>query len=97
MAMNVYELACHTHPDVILLDFDLPNMDGHTTMQHLRGMGINVPVIFLVRAQTPCPMTMIQRSYKSPLGPKRSRSCLKRFSYETKKEKHFIPRRYKIQ
>src|SRR5262245_21790216 len=42
---ELLELACNTHPDVILLDLDMPDMDGQTIMRHLRRMGINVPVI----------------------------------------------------
>ncbi|MEK7639209.1 MAG: response regulator [Patescibacteria group bacterium] len=37
------------HPDIILLDIDLPVMDGHETMKLLRAdaWGKTVPVIFL--------------------------------------------------
>ena len=98
-ARNGYEcieLACLTHPDVILLDLDLPHMDGHTTMQHLRGMGINIPVI-LFSTNYAMPYDDDSAVLQKPFRPKEIAVVLEALLLETKKEKHFIPRRYKIQ
>jgi CheY-like chemotaxis protein len=35
------------HPDVVLLDLIMPVMDGFETMEHLRQMGISVPIIVI--------------------------------------------------
>lgn len=39
--------ALHTTPDVILLDFDLPRMNGLTVLQRLRQIGVRAPVIMI--------------------------------------------------
>ena len=98
-ARNGYEcieLACLTHPDVILLDLDLPHMDGHTTMQHLRSMGINIPVI-LFSSHNALPYDDDSAVLQKPFRPKEIAVVLEALLLETKKEKHFIPRRFKIQ
>lgn len=99
-ARNGYEcieLACHTHPDVILLDLDMPHMDGHTTMQHLRGMGINIPVILFSTGANAMPYDDDSAVLQKPFRPKEIAVVLEALLLETKKEKHFLPRRYKIQ
>jgi two-component system OmpR family response regulator len=34
-------------PDLVVLDVMLPGMDGFSVVRHLRGMGVEVPVLFL--------------------------------------------------
>ncbi len=41
------ELAEATHPDVIVLDVMLPDIDGFEVLRKLRGRGIPAPVLFL--------------------------------------------------
>ena len=41
------EAALNTNPDLLILDVNLPDMDGFTICEHLRETGITTPVIFL--------------------------------------------------
>ena len=43
------QVAAQNHPDVILLDIQMPEMDGFETLKHLRASKktVNIPVIFL--------------------------------------------------
>jgi DNA-binding response OmpR family regulator len=43
-------LARETRPDLILLDVDLPDMDGREALKLLRGGGVSTPVIMLTAA-----------------------------------------------
>jgi len=43
-------LARETRPDLILLDVDLPDMDGREALKLLRGGGVSIPVIMLTAA-----------------------------------------------
>ncbi len=98
-ARNGYEcidLACNTHPDVILLDLDLPQMDGQTTMQHLRRLGINVPVILFSTKHSAIPFDDDSAVLRKPFRPKEIALVLETLLLETKKEKRFLPRRFKI-
>lgn len=90
------ELACVNHPDVILLDLDLPHMNGHTTMQHLRSMGINVPVILFSAASGAMPFDDDSAVLQKPFRPKEIAVVLETLLLETKTDRHFIPRRFKI-
>ncbi|MCA9507256.1 MAG: response regulator [Myxococcales bacterium] len=92
------DLACDTHPDVILLDLELPYIDGQTTIHHLRRLGINVPVLlFSSNNSTIIPFDNDSAVLKKPFKPKEIALVLETLLLETKKEKHFIPRRFKIQ
>ncbi|WP_026459924.1 response regulator transcription factor [Schaalia suimastitidis] len=44
---TAYRLASEEHPDLIVLDVMLPDMDGFTVTRRLRDAGVNVPVLFL--------------------------------------------------
>ncbi len=44
---TAYRLATEEHPDLIVLDVMLPDMDGFTVTRRLREAGITVPVLFL--------------------------------------------------
>ncbi|MHB8530209.1 MAG: response regulator transcription factor [Caulobacteraceae bacterium] len=44
-------LAQERRPDLILLDLDLPDVNGHETCRLLRNAGIGVPVIMLTAAE----------------------------------------------
>lgn len=89
------DLACMNHPDVILLDLDMPDMDGHKTMYELRRMGINIPVI-LFSAGTAVPFDDDSAVLRKPFRPKEIAVILETLLLETKKEKRFIPRRFKV-
>ena len=47
-------LALEQHPDLVLLDIDMPKMDGLTVLKKLRldAWGTTVPVILLTNLQT---------------------------------------------
>lgn len=98
LARNSFECidrACVNHPDVILLDLDMPEMDGHRTMQCLRKMGINVPVI-LFSTGAAVPFDEDSAVLKKPFRPKEIAVILETLLLETKRDKRFIPRRFKI-
>lgn len=42
-----YKLAVEEHPDLIVLDVMMPDMDGFTVTRRLREAGITTPVLFL--------------------------------------------------
>lgn len=42
-----YKLAVEEHPDLIVLDVMMPDMDGFTVTRRLREAGVTVPVLFL--------------------------------------------------
>lgn len=44
---GAYRLATEEHPDLIVLDVMLPDMDGFTVTRRLREAGVTVPVLFL--------------------------------------------------
>lgn len=94
-AFECIDLACVTHPDVILLDLDTPEIDGQTTMLELRKMGINIPVI-LFSAGTAAPFDDDSAVLRKPFRPKEIAVILETLLLETKREKRFIPRRYKV-
>jgi CheY-like chemotaxis protein len=54
------ELFRQEHPDVIVLDLKMPEMDGVTVLQHIRNLKPGQPVIILTGAGTP---EMEQRVY----------------------------------
>lgn len=98
-AKNGYEcieLACMTHPDVILLDLEMPHMDGNTTMAHLRNMGINVPVILFSAGKPAIPFDDDSAVLQKPFRPKEIALVLETLLLETKTDKHFVPRRFKV-
>jgi DNA-binding response OmpR family regulator len=94
-AFECIDLACVKHPDVILLDMDMPELNGATTMRQLREMGINVPVI-LFSAGSALPFDDDSAVLRKPFRPKEIAIILETLLLETKKEKRFLPRRYKI-
>lgn len=93
--MECIDLAWVNHPDVILLDLDMPDLDGHKTMHQLRKMGINIPVI-LFSAGGAMPFDDDSAVLKKPFRPKEIALILETLLLETKKEKRFIPRRFKV-
>jgi DNA-binding response OmpR family regulator len=98
-ARNGYEcieLACNTHPDVILLDLDIPQLDGKNTMQQLRKLGINVPVILFSAGGSTLPYDEDSAVLQKPFRPKEIAVVLETLLQETKKDKHFVPRRFKV-
>lgn len=94
---ELLELACNSHPDVILLDLDIPDMDAQTTVRNLRRMGINVPVILFGSNGSLMPFDDDSAVMQKPFRPKEIAVVLETLLLETKKEKHFIPRRFKVQ
>ncbi len=44
---GAYHLAVEEHPDLMVLDVMLPDMDGFTVTRRLREAGVQVPVLFL--------------------------------------------------
>jgi DNA-binding response OmpR family regulator len=90
------DLACIKHPDVILLDMDMPGLDGHSTMFQLRKLGINVPVILFSAGTTVMPFDDDSAVLNKPFRPKEIAVILETLLLETKKEKRFIPRRFKV-
>ena len=47
------ELFRQEHPDVVVLDLNMPEMDGVTVLKHIRRIDLNQPVIILTGAATP--------------------------------------------
>jgi DNA-binding response OmpR family regulator len=90
------ELACQRYPDIILLDLDLPHMDGHLTMRHLRNLGIQVPVILFSTRSHAMPFDDDSAILQKPFKPKEIAIILETLLLETKKDRYFIPRRFKI-
>ena len=41
------DIARRVHPDLILLDVMMPELDGPTTLERLRSAGVEAPVVFL--------------------------------------------------
>ena len=95
-SLECIDLACMNHPDVILLDLDIPALDGHNTMCQLRQMGIFVPVILFSTGSSTVPFDADSAVLKKPFRPKEIAVILETILLETKKEKRFIPRRFKI-
>ncbi len=95
-AFECIDLACVNHPDVILLDLDIPKMDGQGTMRELRKMGINVPVILFSAGNHTVPFDNDSAILKKPFRPKEIAIILETLLLETKREKRFIPRRFKV-
>lgn len=46
------ELFRQKHPDVIVLDLKMPEMDGLTVLHHVRSLNLNQPVIMFTGAWT---------------------------------------------
>lgn len=44
---SAFNLATTEHPDLVVLDVMLPDMDGFTVTRRLRDAGIRIPVLFL--------------------------------------------------
>ncbi len=95
-SFDCINLACMSHPDVILLDLDAPELDGHRTMQQLRKMGINTPVILFSAGSNAVPFDDDSAILRKPFRPKEIAIILETLLLETKKEKRFIPRRFKV-
>jgi CheY-like chemotaxis protein len=99
-AKNGYEcieLACLHHPDVILLDLEMPHMDGTVVMRHLRALGIDVPVLLFSAGTGVKPFDSGSAVLQKPFRPKEIAVVLETLLQETKTDKFFIPRRFKIQ
>jgi CheY-like chemotaxis protein len=89
------ELAWNNHPDVILLDLDMPHMQVLRTLRHLRDMGLNIPVLLFSTAVS-VPFDEDSAVLQKPFRPKEIAIVLENLLLETKKEKRFLPRRYKV-
>src|SRR5205085_3862750 len=48
-----FELLRQAHPDVIVLDLKMPEMDGLTVLRHIRSLNLTQPVIIYSGAWTP--------------------------------------------
>jgi DNA-binding NarL/FixJ family response regulator len=46
-SLSAPRLIAELHPDVVILDVNMPEMDGFTTLQTLHDLGIDIPVIIL--------------------------------------------------
>lgn len=47
------EIFRREHPDAVVLDLKIPEMDGITVLKHIRGCDQQLPVIVLTGAGTP--------------------------------------------
>jgi CheY-like chemotaxis protein len=47
------DLFRQEHPDIIVLDLKMPEMDGLTVLRQIRGLDPRIPVIILTGAGTP--------------------------------------------
>ena len=47
------ELFRQEHPDVVVLDLNMPEFDGGTVLKHIRGIDLTQPVIILTGAAAP--------------------------------------------
>lgn len=88
------DLACDKHPDVILLDIDIPHVNGEGLAKELRFLGINVPIVlFSSSAYYDHNKNM---HIKKPLRSKELALILETMLLENKKDKRYLPRRFKI-
>lgn len=94
--LECIDMACMNHPDVILLDLDMPSMDGQTTVRELRKMGINVPVILFSAGESAVAFDDDSAILRKPFRHKEIAVILETLLLETKKGKRFVPRRFKV-
>lgn len=89
------DLAWDKHPDVILLDLDMPHMQVMRTMRKIRDLGLNIPVL-LFSANSCAPFDGDSAVLQKPFKPKEIAIVLENLLLETKSDKRFIPRRFRV-
>jgi DNA-binding response OmpR family regulator len=90
------DIACDRHPDVILLDLDMPHIDGESLVRELRFLGINVPIVLFSSGESATTFDPDAAFVKKPLRHKELALILETMLLETKKDKRFLPRRFRI-
>lgn len=90
------DVVCFKHPDVILIDLEQPEVDGFNTMSIIREMGINIPVLLFSSRDSSMPFDKDTAIIKKPYKHKELGIVLETLILATKKERCFLPRRFKI-
>lgn len=87
---------CMSYPDVILLDIDLLGSDGMNIARRLRRFYIDVPMLLFTANDSQIPFDDDSAIIKKPYLPKEIGVLLETLLLETKKDKFFLPRRFKV-
>jgi len=95
-ANECIDIVCFKHPDIILIDLEQPDVDGFNTMHLIREMGINIPVLLFSSRDNSIPFDKDTAIIKKPYKHKELGIVLETLILTTKKERYFLPRRFKI-
>ncbi len=95
-SIECIDIACIKHPDIILLDLEHPDIDGFNTLHSLREMGLSIPVLLFSSRENSMPFDKDTAIIKKPYKHKEIGIVLETLLLSTKKEKCFLPRRFKI-
>lgn len=88
-------LAPIRYPDVILMDYEMPKMNGEDTLRALRKMGIGIPVLLFSKSIRK-PLDNDSAVLPKPFRLNELAIILETLLLETKKNKFFIPNRHQV-
>lgn len=88
-------LAPIRYPDVILMDYEMPKMNGEDTLRALRKMGISIPVLLFSKSIRK-PLDNDSAVLPKPFRLNELAIILETLLLETKKNKFFIPNRHQV-
>lgn len=49
--LEAFDVVRQSHPDLVILDVNMPKLDGFGTLQRIRDAGLSMPVVFLTARQ----------------------------------------------